>query len=106
MVRRRGRTAEAEQAYRAHLRQWPDEVEALVQLATVAVVYPSKVDGYYNLESAEKLEVNQEMASGDRLFLTGTIQKLEDGRYRVEGDAELAGENFVRAVFDLQKMAG
>ncbi len=32
LLRRQGRTTEAEQAYRAHLHTWPDEVEALVQL--------------------------------------------------------------------------
>jgi tetratricopeptide (TPR) repeat protein len=34
-LRRHGRNSEAEQAYRAHLHQYPDEVEALVQLGEV-----------------------------------------------------------------------
>ncbi len=34
-LRRRGETTEAERAYRAHLNQWPDEVEALIQLAEI-----------------------------------------------------------------------
>jgi tetratricopeptide (TPR) repeat protein len=35
LLRRQSRTAEAEQAYRAHLQEWPDEVEALVQLGEI-----------------------------------------------------------------------
>jgi tetratricopeptide (TPR) repeat protein len=34
-LRRRGETAAAEQAYLAHLHQWPDEVEALVQMGEI-----------------------------------------------------------------------
>jgi serine/threonine-protein kinase len=34
-LRRRGETAAAERAYRAHLHSWPDEVEAMVQMGEI-----------------------------------------------------------------------
>ncbi len=86
-------------------------LEALVQLATVAVLYPrateSRVAGaglpLCLLGGIESMEVEQEMANGDPVMLAVALDPDDAGTsYRVTGTATLNGKAFVRASFALR----
>ncbi|MCI0651952.1 MAG: hypothetical protein L0Z55_08715 [Planctomycetes bacterium] len=88
-------------------------LEALAQLATVALNYPPDgvlpKDGSlarrYLVSELEQMEIEQEMSTGDRICLSVNLDPLAEGEVAVRGVAHLGGTPFVTATFRLAPLA-
>ena len=85
-------------------------LEALVQVATLVILSgdPGHEDSppsyALRLTEVESLKIEQEMATGDLIYLHVSISLGSEGEYRTEGHAELNGKTYVRTTFCLQRI--